>query len=202
MDRAYSCWMLNLFVRHVTSRLWKVKRRHLRSCGSTVWCASFSHFITGYLLFSSYRFFRLLLSTTCNTSCSDMLNAVPSLIINSFILTCQIFWMFLSLTMETVRRVSLYMPVLKLTNYMGQSPSWKASNFMTACTRALDLSLSWASSIQPTPSTDFCQIYFNIILPCMVKSPKWSVVKLPTKMTGCARIKHAFCMNVKYGLVQ
>ena len=43
VDRAYSCWMLNLLVHHVTSRLWKViaKRELLSGC-KAVWTANSS----------------------------------------------------------------------------------------------------------------------------------------------------------------
>jgi len=41
----------------------------------------------------------------------------------------------------------------------------ESEGLITEFTTARHLSLSWASSIQTTPQTDFFKIHYNIILP-------------------------------------
>ena len=92
-----------------------------------------------------------------------------------------------------------------LTNFMEQSPSWKANSssasqeiarilwnpkvhqLINSFTTARHLSLSYARSIQSMPSSHFSEIHFNIILPLTPWSSKWSPsLRFPHQNHVCA----------------
>jgi len=66
-----------------------------------------------------------------------------------------------------LEKVTVFQLVKKFPAFYG------TRRFITACTSARHLSLSWASSIRSIPTSHFLKIHLNIILSSMPGTPKW-----------------------------
>ena len=114
----------------------------------------------------------------------------------------------LHIALKIVVTVQIGKSTEHITNSKECSPSWKVRpdvinkfsafygfrRFITALTRAHHLSPSWARSIQNMSLPHSLKIHFNMILPPMPSSSKWSLsLRFPYQNPECTSPLHHTC---------